>query len=125
MDATAIDHVNLRTPEDGLADIRAFYVDALGFSLVDTGGSLVTVRLSPDAIIHFRPTEDFEPPTLESFDHVAIRVDHDIGTLKERLEAAGVEVERENESPVGATGTAPAVYVRDPFGYRVELKATA
>ena len=26
-------------------------------------------------------------------------------------------------SPLGATGEAGAVYVRDPFGYRVELKA--
>jgi hypothetical protein len=28
-------------------------------------------------------------------------------------------------SPLGATGEAPAVYIRDPFGYRVELKARA
>ncbi|OYR64617.1 lactoylglutathione lyase, partial [Halorubrum ezzemoulense] len=36
---------------------------------------------------------------------------------------AGVEVEKRLDSPLGATGEAGAVYVRDPFGYRVELKA--
>jgi hypothetical protein len=42
--------------------------------------------------------------------------------VKERLAAAGVPVGSELESPLGATGRAPSVYVEDPFGYRMELK---
>lgn len=128
MDATGIDHVNLRIPEDAVEEVREFYVDALGFSLEgldryrDGEKSFYTVRLGEDCVVHLRPDESFETPPGTGYDHLAVRVDADIDAVKTRLDAHGVVVEQELE-PLGATGVAPAVYVRDPFGYLLELKA--
>lgn len=128
MDATAIDHVNLRIPADGLDAAVEFYRDALGFEienrdLYESGEKpFFSVRLTPASVIHLRPAENFEPPTETAFDHVAIEFAHDIDELRGHLDAAGVEIDRQLE-PLGATGVAPAVYVTDPFGYTLELKA--
>ncbi|WP_435063462.1 VOC family protein [Halobaculum sp. EA56] len=128
MNVRTIDHVNLRIPGDGLADARAFYADGLGLDLegVDRFESgekpFFDVRLAPEHVIHLWPTEDFEPPEATNYDHVALVVEEDVETVKDRLAAAGIDVETELDSPLGATGEAGAVYVRDPFGYRVELK---
>ncbi|KAB1190044.1 VOC family protein [Haloferax sp. MBLA0076] len=128
MDVTAIDHVNLRIPEDGLDDALAFYSDALGFDienrdLFEAGEKpFVSVRLTPVSIIHLQPTSTFQPPNETAFDHVAIEFDHTIDELRRHLEDGGVDIDRQLE-PLGATGVAPAVYVTDPFGYTLELKA--
>ncbi|WP_411965831.1 VOC family protein [Haloferax sp. YSMS24] len=128
MDARAIDHVNLRIPEDGIETAVAFYSEALGFDienrdLFESGDKpFISVRLTPVSIIHLQPAANFDPPAETGFDHVAIEFDHTIDELRESLDAAGVEVDRQLE-PLGATGVAPAVYVTDPFGYTLELKA--
>jgi catechol 2,3-dioxygenase-like lactoylglutathione lyase family enzyme len=128
MDATAIDHLNLKIPADGLDDAVAFYGDALGFAvenrdLYEAGEKpFVSVRLTPDSVLHLRPTERFTPPSGDDFDHVAVRVDATVDEVRAELVAADVDVDQEL-TPLGATGEAPAVYVHDPFGYYVELKA--
>jgi lactoylglutathione lyase len=129
MDVEAIDHANLRIPEDGLDRAREFYADALGFSLEGLDKypdekPFFSVRLSEGSVLHLWPDEAFdEPHQRENYDHVAIRVDEDVEDVKQRLADHGIDVENELD-PLGATGVAPAVYVRDPFGYRVELKTT-
>ena len=129
MDARAIDHVNLRIPEHGADDAVAFYRDGLGFEIegrdrYEAGEKpFFDVRLTPAAVIHLWPTPEFDRPEATNYDHVAITVAESIETIRETLAAADVAVEHELESPLGATGEAPAVYVRDPFGYRVELKS--
>jgi lactoylglutathione lyase len=128
MDATAIDHVNLRIPADGADEALAFYCDGLGFEPArlerfESGEKpFFSIRLTAGSVLHLWPDAGFEAPTGANFDHVAIRLDETVGDVKETLAAAGVDVERES-APLGATGTAPAVYVEDPFGYRIELKA--
>lgn len=128
MDARAIDHATLHVPSDGLADAAAFYGDALGFDLegVDRFEAGETpffdVRLAPEHLLHLWPIEEFTEPDGTNYDHLALVVEQSIGELEAELADAGVEIERRLENPVGATGRAPAVYVRDPFGYRVELK---
>ncbi|KAB1198101.1 MULTISPECIES: VOC family protein [Haloferax] len=128
MDARAIDHVNLRIPEDGVETAVAFYGDALGFDienrdLFEAGDKpFISVRLTPVSIVHLQPTAKFHPPDETAFDHVAIEFDHTIDEIRASLDAAGVEVDRQLD-PLGATGVAPAVYVTDPFGYTLELKA--
>jgi catechol 2,3-dioxygenase-like lactoylglutathione lyase family enzyme len=62
-------------------------------------------------------------PEDRNYDHFAVVVEDSIDEGKATLDAAGVAVEREL-TPRGATGTVPAVYVRDPFGYQVELRTT-
>jgi catechol 2,3-dioxygenase-like lactoylglutathione lyase family enzyme len=126
-----IDHVNLRIPADGLSDARAFYADALGFELegverFETGEKpFFDVRLAPAHVIHLWPTKEFDAPEATNYDHVALVVEEPLEAVKATLTDAGVEVEQELDSPLGATGEAGAVYVRDPFGYRVELKEPA
>jgi len=126
MDATAIDHVNLNIPSDGLEDAIAFY-ESLGFEAdrldeYESGEKpFFSIRLTAGAVLHLWPDEEFTPPSGENYDHVAIRVADSIEEVKETLDAADIEIENEM-TPLGATGTAPAVYVIDPFGYRVELK---
>ncbi|CDK40692.1 lactoylglutathione lyase [Halorubrum sp. DM2] len=128
MNARHIDHVNLRIPEDGVDDAREFYGDALGFGIEDAlyaadDKPFFDVRLSATAVIHLWPTAEFEPPTPTNYDHVAVVVEESVDETATELADAGVEVEKTLDSPLGATGEAGAVYVRDPFGYRVELKA--
>ncbi|MFC7324441.1 VOC family protein [Halorubrum rutilum] len=128
MQARHIDHVNLRIPEDGADDARGFYGERLGFGIEDAlyaAGEkpFFDVRLSATGVIHCWPTDEFEPPTATNYDHVAVVVEEPIEEVEAELAEAGVEVEKTLDSPLGATGEAGAVYVRDPFGYRVELKA--
>jgi len=130
MDVSAIDHVNIRIPEDGVDDAVAFYRDGLGLEpenldrYRDGERTIFSVRLNEQSIVHIRPVESFTPPDGEGFDHFAIAVDEPIEAVRERLEEADIPIERDG-NPLGATGRAPAVYVRDPFGYPIELKSTS
>ncbi|SEL80057.1 VOC family protein [Haloferax larsenii] len=127
MDAQRIDHVHLRIPEDETEHAIEFYQGLLGFPLEGFDEyeadktPIFHFRLTPDTIIHVRPTDEFVHPERENFDHLAIILDEDIEDVKQELEDAGVIIEREG-APYGATGEAPAIYVRDPFGYLLELK---
>ena len=131
MNVHSIDHVNLRIPEDGVDDALDFYRDRLGFGVEglerhrDGDLPFFDVRLAPAHVIHLWPTDEFEPPSGNNYNHVALVVESDIEAVKERLSAAEIPVESELDSPLGATGRAPAVYVRDPFGYQIELKEPA
>ncbi|MFB6080516.1 MAG: VOC family protein [Haloferacaceae archaeon] len=127
MNARHIDHVNLRIPADGVESARTFYGEKLGFGIEDAlyeadEKPFLDVRLSATAVVHLWPTDEFEAPTTTNFDHVCVVVEERIETVRSRLDDAGVEVVDELDSPRGATGEAPAVYVADPFGYRIELK---
>ena len=128
MNARHIDHVNLRIPADGSEDAREFYGEQLGFGIEDAlyeadEKPFFDVRLSATAVIHLWPTDEFERATKTNYDHVAVVVEESPEEIASELAEAGVEVEKMLDSPLGATGEAGAVYVRDPFGYRVELKA--
>lgn len=137
MEVENIDHVNLRYPEGDLDTALGFYRDKLGFSAElleeDERGNPVlhrshfSFRLGEDCIIHMTPAEEpavtnrYEDEDRTAFDHVSLVVDEPIEEIKRWLDSAGVEIQREFE-PDGATGTAPAVFVLDPFGYMIEFK---
>ncbi|ELY72082.1 VOC family protein [Natrinema pallidum] len=127
MDAQRIDHVHLRIPADEIEHAVEFYQGHLGFPLegfdeYEQGETpIFHFRLTADTIIHVRPTDEFVHPDRENFDHLAIILDENIEDVKQELQDAGVIIEREG-TPDGATGEAPAIYVRDPFGYLLELK---
>ncbi|MBP1987487.1 VOC family protein [Halolamina salifodinae] len=128
MNAAHLDHVNLRIPADRVDDAVAFYRDTLGFVLEDLDAyragerPIFSIRLSETSLIHLSPSEQFDPPAEANFDHVAVVVEDSIGAIEQQLRDAGVEIERGARDLKGATGTAPALYVRDPFGYRMEIK---
>lgn len=128
MNVTAIDHVNLRIPADGVEPAVDFYRDRLGFEIEHLDAyradeqSFFDVRLAPAHVLHLWPTDAFDPPEGENFDHVALLVGEGIDEIESTLEEASVEIVNRLDAPLGAIGEAPAVYVEDPFGYRIELK---
>lgn len=132
MDGRAIDHVNIKIPDDRVDDAVEFYQDALGFEPEQLeayrGGdrTLFSFRISDSAVLHVRPVEpsEFEEPDGSNYDHFAIVLDTDIDEIRDTLDDAGVEVRR-TSNPLGATGRNPAAYVEDPFGFVLELKAGA
>ena len=130
MDATAIDHLNLRVPADGTEAATDFYRDRLGFAIEGMDRyeadekPLFDVRLAPEHVLHLWPTGEFEPPSGNGFNHVALLIDDEVAAIERQLDEAGVTIENRHDSPLRATGRAPAVYVENPFGYQVELKTT-
>ena len=127
MRVTSADHTNWR-----VRDLEAsldFYRDVLGlepFGLEEYRRGerpLVSLRVTENFILHLTPDPEFERGPTGGYDHLALVVE---GTqpdeLAKRLQRMGVEVEKQFESIVGARGAGPALYVRDPDGYRVELK---
>lgn len=122
-----IDHVNIRIPEEEVEEALEFYRDTLGLEtwkledyMADERTSFF-LRIGEDALINVRPKENFERPSGKNFDHFCIVKDWDTEELEERVREEGFDVLRKSE-PLGTQGRAPAVYVRDPFGYKLELK---
>ncbi len=127
MRITAPDHTNWRVRD--LEASLSFYRDVLGlepFGLEEYRRgerSLVSLRVTESFILHLTPDPGFERGPTGGYDHLALVVE---GTqpdeLAKRLQRMGVEVEKQFESITGARGEGPALYVRDPDGYRIELK---
>ena len=127
MRVTSADHTNWRVRD--LEASLGFYRDVLGlepFGLEEYRRGerpLVSLRVTENFILHLTPDPEFERGPTGGYDHLALVVE---GTqpheLAKRLQRMGVEVEKQFESIVGARGAGPALYVRDPDGYRVELK---
>jgi catechol 2,3-dioxygenase-like lactoylglutathione lyase family enzyme len=124
---TAADHTNWRVRD--LEASLSFYEDVLGlepFGLEEYRRgerSLVSLRVTENFILHLSPDPEFERTPTGGYDHLALVVeDAEPDELAESLQSRGVEVEEQFESIVGARGEGPALYVRDPDGYRIELK---
>jgi catechol 2,3-dioxygenase-like lactoylglutathione lyase family enzyme len=127
MKIAGADHTNWRV-RDLEASLR-FYRDVLGltpFGLEEYRRgerSLVSLRVTEDFILHLAPDPDFERGSTGGYDHLALRVEGaERDELAAYLEGQGVEVEKKSDSITGARGEGPALYVRDPDGYRIELK---
>jgi catechol 2,3-dioxygenase-like lactoylglutathione lyase family enzyme len=121
------DHTNWRV-RDLAASLR-FYGDVLGltpFGLEEYRRGerpLVSLRVTEDFILHLTPDPGFERPSTGGYDHLALVVeDAQRDEYAAYLERRGVEIERKFDSITGARGEGPALYVRDPDGYRIELK---
>lgn len=128
MDVHAIDHANLHIPADGVDDALAFYRDDLGFEIdrldqFQAGETpFFAVRLTPHSVIHLWPDPAFEAPSGEGYDHLAIHLAESLEEIRETVENAAITIEDER-TVLGAAGEATSIYVRDPFGYLLELKA--
>jgi catechol 2,3-dioxygenase-like lactoylglutathione lyase family enzyme len=121
------DHTNWRVRD--LEASLLFYRDVLGltpFGLEEYRRGerpLVSLRVTEDFILHLAPDPDFERGPTGGYDHLALVVE---GAERDEaaayLEDEGFEVEKKADSITGARGEGPALYVRDPDGYRIELK---
>jgi catechol 2,3-dioxygenase-like lactoylglutathione lyase family enzyme len=122
------DHTNFRVKD--LDASLGFYREVLGlepFGLEEYRRGerpIVSLRVTEHFILHLAPDPElFESVSTGGYDHLAFVVkDAEPDKLAERLQKAGVEVEKQFESISGARGEGPALYVRDPDGYRIELK---
>jgi catechol 2,3-dioxygenase-like lactoylglutathione lyase family enzyme len=84
---------------------------------------LFAFRVNEGFILHVFPDPTYERNPGPGYDHLALTVEGVSPTeLVAHLERHGVAIEREVERLWGARGDGWACYVRDPDGYRVELK---
>ena len=116
-----IDHVVLRVRDQAVS--QRFYVDVLGCTV-----ARVNERIS---LIHLRFGEqmiDLVPgsapaPEGAGMDHLCLSIEcEDVGKLADELVRRGVTLDGKVSDRFGAYGTGPSLYIRDPDGYRVELK---
>ena len=114
---TGIDHVQLEAPPGHEALARAFYGEFLGLpellkpaALQGNGG--VWFALSDGRQLHTGTVQDFAP-TLKG--HPCLRCT-DLHTVLARAESFGIEAHEDRQlAPLRR------VYLRDPFGNRLEL----
>jgi catechol 2,3-dioxygenase-like lactoylglutathione lyase family enzyme len=121
------DHTNFRVKD--LDASLGFYRDVLGlepFGLEEYRRGerpIVSLRVTGHFILHLAPDPEFERGSTGGYNHLAFVVeDAEPDELAENLRKTGVEVEKQFESISGARGEGPALYLRDPDGYRIELK---
>jgi catechol 2,3-dioxygenase-like lactoylglutathione lyase family enzyme len=107
------------------AAAAAFYREALGLrAIAPPGGHAAAFRLGDGVLLIFEPETSrapgrFVPSHGTTGDgHVAFGLEPgEMDVLRARLEALGVEIEREITWPLGGH----SLYVRDPAGNSVEL----
>ncbi len=121
------DHTNFRVKD--LDASLGFYRDVLGlepFGLEEYRRGerpIVSLRVTDQFILHVSPDSKFERGSTAGFDHLALVVeDAEPDELADYLRKTGVEVEQQFDSITGARGEGAALYIRDPDGYRIELK---
>lgn len=118
-----LDHVVLRVRDQAAS--QRFYTECLGLTLdhVNEPIRLVQLRCGRHLIDLLPLGTGAPPPPTARLDHVclSLRCD-DLAAAAAFLRARGVEVEGDVVSRRGAFGQGPSLYVRDPDGYRIELK---
>ena len=115
-----LDHVVLRVKDQDLS--RRFYTERLGCTLdhINERVSLVQLRFG-DQLIDLLPGG--RGPDDSGMDHVCLSVRcANLEAVRLALVEQGVRVEGDVVERRGAFGTGPSLYLRDPDGYRIELK---
>jgi catechol 2,3-dioxygenase-like lactoylglutathione lyase family enzyme len=115
-----LDHVVLRVRDQDAS--RRFYTEVLGCTLdhVNERISLVQLRFG-EQLLDLLPGE--RGPDGSGMDHVCLSIRcADLRAVQQVLAEQGVALEGDVVERRGAFGTGPSLYLRDPDGYRVELK---
>ncbi len=126
----ALDHVVLRVAD--LERATVFYRDVLGCAIEKWQEELGLLQLrAGSALIDLVPLDGKlgrvggAGPGTEgrNLDHFCVRLTHfNEAALRAHLKAHGIAI-GETGQRYGATGTGPSIYIQDPDGNTVELKA--
>ena len=119
--ALGFDHVVLRVRDQAVS--QRFYVDVLGCSVarVNERISLIHLRFG-DQLIDLLPAAG-PPPEGVGMDHFCLSIEcDDLAKLADELRRRGATIDGNVADRFGAYGHGPSLYIRDPDGYRVELK---
>jgi glyoxylase I family protein len=119
-----LDHVVLHVRDQAAS--RRFYTEVLGCTLdhVSEKFSLVQLRFGENLIdlVPLAPNSPAPAPE-QGMDHLCLSIRcADLEAVAAWLSARDVTVEGEVVKRRGAFGEGPSLYVRDPDGYRIELK---
>lgn len=123
LEVLELDHVVLRVRDQAAS--QRFYTTILGLRLdhVNERAQLVQLRAGRHLVdlLPLAPDETAEPSA--RMDHVclSIRCD-DLAAAAAWLRQRGVTVEGDVVMRRGAFGDGQSLYIRDPDGYRIELK---
>ena len=115
------DHIVLKVRDQAAS--TSFYVDALGCTVdhVNERISLVHLRFG-EQLIDLIPL-DAGSPSGGGLDHFCLSITcDDLEQLAQDLRQRGVTIDGEVRDRLGAYGRGPSLYIRDPDGYKVELK---
>ncbi len=124
-----IEHLNIRVAD--LDRSLHFYSDVLGLREIhrsqrpDGSVSLLALRAG-NSILFLQPSPGYPVPqetNQDRLDHFALEIEaQEPESLVATLREAGVEIVEGPVKRFGAHGHGTSVYVRDPDGYKVELK---
>ena len=113
-----LDHVVLRVSDQEAS--RRFYTEVLGCTVdhFNERISLLQLRFG-EHLIDQLPGQ----PSAEGLDHLCLSIRcPDLGSLRKTLTGLGVRIDGDISERRGAYGSGPSLYIRDPDGYRIELK---
>jgi glyoxylase I family protein len=116
-----IDHVVLRVRDQAVS--QQFYVDVLGCTVarINERISLIHLRFG-EQLIDLLPASAPAPEGV-GMDHLCLSIEcDDVTKLADELVRRGVTLDGTVSDRFGAYGRGPSLYIRDPDGYRVELK---
>lgn len=119
----AIDHLVLRVRD--IDRMLHFYTEVLGCHLekAQTTIGLYQLRAGSGLIDLLVDDVQDEKPAHHNLDHFCLRLKNfDAEAIRARLEQHGVAV-GEVASRYGAEGQGPSIYISDPEGNQIELKA--
>jgi catechol 2,3-dioxygenase-like lactoylglutathione lyase family enzyme len=122
-DPLGIDHVVLRVRDQAVS--RRFYEEVLGatFDHVNERVQLVQLRFGTGLIDLLPATSSLPVPDGAGLDHFCLSIRcADLAAVRADLSARGVTVDGDVVERRGAYGSGPSLYIRDPDGYRIELK---
>jgi glyoxylase I family protein len=123
LEVLELDHVVLRVRDQAAS--QRFYTTILGLRLdhVNERAQLVQLRAGRHLVDLLPLAPDETAAASARMDHVclSIRCD-DLGEAAVWLRQRGVTVEGDVVTRRGAFGDGQSLYIRDPDGYRIELK---
>jgi glyoxylase I family protein len=123
LECLELDHVVLRVRDQEVS--RRFYTEVLGLTVDHVNETVRLVQLRCGRhLIDLLPLAPGEPPPPTArMDHICLSVRcEDLAAVARYLADRAVTVEGEPVSRRGAFGQGLSLYVRDPDGYRIELK---